>query len=76
MMNAQLPAWLLPIIDTLQQRLPPDFVGQIEVNCFLGSISNVNVRQSYKSPQKELCLTNDVSAEQPRRAAHQTGNGR
>ena len=75
-MNAQLPAWLFPIIDTLEQRLPPDFVGQIEVNCFLGAISNVNVRQSYKSPQKELGLTNGVSAEQPRRAAHQNGNGR
>lgn len=52
-MNAQLPAWLLPILQVVRERLPQDFVGQIEVNCFLGGITNVNVRQSYKPPQKE-----------------------
>lgn len=52
-MNATVPAWLSPILDLLRRQLPNDFVGQIEVNCFLGGISNVNVRQSYKPPSKE-----------------------
>lgn len=52
-MNAPLPVWFVPILELIQQRIPQDFVGQIEVNCFLGGISNVNIRQSYKPPQKE-----------------------
>jgi hypothetical protein len=49
-MNAKPPAWLEPVLQFMQDRIPQDFVGQIEVNCFLGGITNVNVRQSYKPP--------------------------
>ena len=52
-MNATPPSWLVPILQVVRERIPKDFVGQIEVNCFLGGITNVNVRQSYKPPQKE-----------------------
>jgi len=28
--------------------IPATFVGQIEINCFLGNISNITVKQSFK----------------------------
>lgn len=41
------------MLGVVRPLIPKDFVGQIEVNCFLGGITNVNVRQSFKPPQKE-----------------------
>ena len=43
-----IPDWIALIISTLRNKIPKDFVGQVEVNVFKGGISNVNVRQSYK----------------------------
>lgn len=40
--------WVQQVIRAVRPLLPPTFVGQIELNCFLGGISNVNVRQSIK----------------------------
>jgi hypothetical protein len=28
--------------------LPRDFCGQVEINVFMGGLTNVNIRQSYK----------------------------
>lgn len=42
------PAWIVEIIRVVRPLVPRDFVGQIEVNCFLGGITNVNVKQSHK----------------------------
>ena len=36
---------LLPLI-------PVTFTGQIEINCFKGGISNINLKQSYKESAK------------------------
>jgi hypothetical protein len=41
-------AWLDPWFEWCEAHLPKDFVGQVEVNVFLGAISNVNVKQSRK----------------------------
>lgn len=42
------PTWLQPILDAVRDKIPKDFVGQIEINCFKGGISNLNLKQSYK----------------------------
>jgi hypothetical protein len=42
------PGWLLRISRVVQEVVPPDFVGQIEINVFKGAISAINVKQSYK----------------------------
>lgn len=47
------PGWIEQILRAMRPLIPKDFVGQVEVNCFLGGVTNVNVRQSYKPPQKE-----------------------
>lgn len=52
-MNATPPDWIAQLLRAVKPLLPKDFVGQIEVNCFLGGVTNVTVRQSYKPPQKE-----------------------
>ena len=40
--------WVHRIMQVVKPELPKDFVGQVEVNCFKGGITNVNVRQSFK----------------------------
>jgi hypothetical protein len=40
--------WVLKIMATVRPYLPKDFVGQVELNCFKGTITNANVRQSFK----------------------------
>lgn len=45
------PDWVATLMKAIAPIVPKDFVGQVEVNCFQGGITNVNVRQSYK--QKE-----------------------
>lgn len=47
-MNAPLPAWLQEPVRIFHQSIPKDFVGQVEVNCFQGGITNIVIRQSYK----------------------------
>jgi transcriptional regulator with XRE-family HTH domain len=39
------PEWVRRLLAAMRPLLPPDFCGQIEVNLFLRSIRNVNVRQ-------------------------------
>ena len=43
-----IPDWIALILSTLRNKIPKDFVGQVEVNVFKGGISNVNVKQSFK----------------------------
>ena len=43
-----MPDWIRQLLKALKGTIPKDFVGQVEVNCFKGGISNVNVRQSFK----------------------------
>lgn len=52
MMNANTPEWILRIMQVVRPLVPQDFVGLVEVNCFLGGVTSVNVRQSYKPPQQ------------------------
>ena len=40
--------WVRALMIVATPCLPRDFVGQVEINVFMGGISNVNVRQSYK----------------------------
>lgn len=67
-MNAEIPYWVSPIVQSLKERLPKDFVGSIEINCFLGGISNVNIRQSYKPSQTQKELSHGEKRE--RRAVY------
>ena len=41
------PAWL---IEEAHRLLPSHFTGKIEINCFQGSVGNVNVGFSVKAP--------------------------
>lgn len=43
-----MPVWLSKISHQIQQEIPKDFVGQVEINVFKGGISNVNMRESFK----------------------------
>jgi hypothetical protein len=52
-MSANPPAWIAQLVKLLRPLIPNAFVGQIEVNRFMGGITNVNVRQSYKLPNHE-----------------------
>jgi len=47
-----MPDWLRTILRLIKPQIPKDFVGQVEVNCFKGGITNVNVKQSYKEEEK------------------------
>ncbi len=42
------PDWILRLIEIAKRELPKDFVGQIEIHVFKGTISHVNVKQSFK----------------------------
>jgi hypothetical protein len=44
------PPWLDRLFAAVRTVLPPDFYGQIELNIQGGSISNINVRQSFRDP--------------------------
>jgi len=33
----------------LKKELPDTFTGKIEINCFKGGISNINILRSYKT---------------------------
>ena len=47
-MNQTIPDWVQLISAALKNRIPKDFVRQVEVNVFKGSVTNVNVKQSFK----------------------------
>ncbi len=49
------PDWILALIRFIRPALPKDFVGQVEVNCFKGNVSNVTVRQTYKEKEDSVC---------------------
>jgi hypothetical protein len=40
--------WTEAVQAAVRVLLPATFVGQIEINCFLGNISNITVKQSFK----------------------------
>jgi len=46
-----MPDWLRTILRLIKPQIPKDFVGQVEVNCFKGGVTNVNVKQSYKEEE-------------------------
>jgi len=43
-----MPDWVQKFMTSLKHEIPKDFVGQIEVNVFKGSITNINIKQSCK----------------------------
>jgi hypothetical protein len=47
------PEWVKRFITAITGTAPPDFVGRVEVNIFKGSVSNVNVVQSFKEDQSK-----------------------
>jgi hypothetical protein len=51
--EARPPGWLLRISRVVQEVVPPEFVGQIEINVFKGGISRITVTQSYKDKDWE-----------------------
>lgn len=44
--------WMAKLNDYVEATAPKDFVGRVEVNVFQGSVSNINVTQSYKKNKK------------------------
>jgi hypothetical protein len=40
------------LFKVLTPLIPVTFTGQIEINCFKGGISNINLKQSYKENAK------------------------
>ena len=48
-----MPSWLAQWFAVLKPQIPKDFVGRVEVNCFKGSISNINVHQSFKEEERK-----------------------
>jgi hypothetical protein len=40
--------WVAKVRAAVRPLIPKEFVGQIEINCLKGEISNINVRQSFK----------------------------
>jgi hypothetical protein len=49
------PEWVLSLIRYARDHMPKDFVGQVEVNCFKGNVSNVTVKQTYKEQEDAAC---------------------
>jgi hypothetical protein len=49
------PEWVLHLIAMARKVMPKDFVGQVEVNCFKGNVSNVTVKQTYKEKEEAAC---------------------
>lgn len=47
----EIPAWVLERVR--QEKLPKRFTGRIEVNCFEGGVSNVNILRSFKAPNHD-----------------------
>lgn len=43
------PQWIGRVVRSVEQAVPVDFVGRIEINVFKGGISNVRVEQSFKA---------------------------
>ena len=47
-MEQPIPTWVSQLFQPIIALIPKQFTGQIEVNCFKGGISNINIKQSYK----------------------------
>lgn len=45
---AEMPEWIRKLHDYAAAVAPKEFSGQVEMNVFQGSITNLNVKQSYK----------------------------
>lgn len=46
--NAATPEWVAKLITTARTIVPRDFCGSVEINAYLGGITTVNVRQTFK----------------------------
>lgn len=49
-MNGNL-EWVKALMQAAKQIVPKDFVGNVQLNCFQGGITNANVTQSVKGEE-------------------------
>ena len=51
-MEQPIPSWVTILFQHIRLLIPATFTGQIEINCFKGGVSNINLKQSYKESAK------------------------
>ena len=46
-----MPHWVHEVFQFMKRAIPREFIGQVEINCFKGGVTNINVKQSYKEEE-------------------------